>query len=103
LAKSPGNVALTVEAECAALARVLAYICNVQLAKLASWLGSERRKKRYELLPCPDRRGATAPNGGHPVPVPGEEDERVAIEQSSRAYRLPHFMKQRSGRATRRS
>jgi hypothetical protein len=81
----------------------LAYICNVQITKLASWIGSERRKKRYELLPCPDRRGATAPNGGHPVPVPGEEDERVAIEQSSRAYRLPRFMKQRSGRATRRS
>jgi hypothetical protein len=64
-----------------------------------SQIGSERRNKRYELLPFPDRRGVTKPNGGHAVPEPVDEAECVAIEQSSRAYRLPRFTKPRSGRA----
>jgi hypothetical protein len=63
----------------------------------------ERRKKRYELLPFSDRRDVTKPNGGHPVPEPGEKAECGAIEQSSRAYRLPRFMKSRGGGASGRS
>jgi hypothetical protein len=31
--------------------------------------------------------------------VPDKEAERVEIEQSSRAYRLPHFTKPRRGRS----
>ena len=71
--------------------------------KLGPKIGSERRNKRYELLPFPDRRGVTKPNGGKPVPVPSNEAERPAIVQSSRAYRLPGFIKPRNGRAAGRS
>jgi len=70
----------------------------VQASKLFAWIGAERRKRRLGLLPFPDRRGLVKPNGGHPVPEPGDESERAAIEQSSRAFRLPHFMKPRGTR-----
>jgi len=67
--------------------------------KLGPKIGSEPRNKRYELLPFPDRRGVTKPNGGQAVPVHSNEAERPAIVQSSRAYRLPGFIKPRNGRA----
>jgi hypothetical protein len=60
-------------------------------------LGADRRKKRSELLPFPDRRGIVTPNGGHPVPVPVDESEQTTIEQASKAYRVPGFMKPRKG------
>jgi hypothetical protein len=72
----------------------------VKIAKLVSRSGSERREKRHELLPFPDRRDVIKPNGGHQVPVPDKEAERVEIEQSARAYRLPHFTKPRRGRSS---
>ena len=62
---------------------------------------AERRQKFLNLLAFPDRRGLTEPNGGHPVPSPGDETERAVIEQSSRAFRLPHFMKPRGSRRER--
>lgn len=71
----------------------------MKTAKLVSRRGSERREKRHELLPFPDRRGVTKPNGGHQVPVPDKDRERIEIEQSARAYRLPHFTKPRRGRS----
>ena len=70
----------------------------MRFTKLAFWKGLECRQKRYELLPFPDRRGLTEPNGGHPVPVPLSEAEGVIIEQSSRAFRLPRFMRPRKTR-----
>jgi hypothetical protein len=89
----------------------------VEASKLLAWIGPERRQKVLDLLTFPDRRarierrrkflnflafpdrrGLTKPNGGHPVPAPGDEAERAAIEQSSRAFRLPHFMKPRGTR-----
>jgi hypothetical protein len=73
------------------------------IAKLAFWIGWERRKKRYELLSFSDRRDAIKFNGGHPVPEPGEKAECGAIKQSSRAYRLSHFMKFRGSRTPGRS
>ena len=72
---------------------------RMQIADLVFWIGSGRRKRRSVLLPCPDRRGATKRNGGHPVPVP-KKAERMPIEESSRAYRLPRFMKPRRGQAS---
>jgi hypothetical protein len=71
----------------------------VQVIKSVSRSGSDRRKKRNELLPFPDRRGAFKPNGGHPVPMPVNESEDATIEQSSRAFRLPRFMKPRKAAA----
>ncbi len=92
----------------------------MEASKLLAWMGAERRRKVltlltfpdrrgrterrrkfFDLLPFPDRRGLVKPNGGHPVPAPGDETERAAIAQSSRAFRLPHFMKPRGTRRVR--
>jgi hypothetical protein len=64
-------------------------------SKLGFWTGPERRERHHKLLPLPDRRGIIKPNGGHRVPEPSGEAERAAIEQASRAFRLPRFMKPR--------